>query len=285
MSRGYVLIARGLLDHPRFKPRGPFTAFEAWNWLIASAAYAPRDVTVISGRNRTTVRLEPGQLTYSIRYLANAWQWSDKRVQRFLSAIESDHSVTTQTTTGQTVVTLCNWAKYQRPDFEATTQSATPTTTNKKEIKEKKERARKSAVVPEGFDDWFAIYQRAIERPAAERNFRKVMKSGAVSLDDLMAATARYAAKIEAGKPSSTDYIKKPANWLRDGGYDDGQRSEPRPLPIDPSAFSDEQWRKRLACFRNEKTWLDWGPEPGKPGCLVPSHLLLTPVSSSKGAA
>jgi hypothetical protein len=138
MSKGYVLIARGLLNHPRFKSHGPLTQFEAWYWLIESAAYALHNVTITNGRNRLTVSLEPGQLTYSIRYLAKAWGWSDKRVQRFLSALEFDRSVTTQTTTGQTVITLCNWAKYQRPDFEATTQSATATTTNKKEGKERK---------------------------------------------------------------------------------------------------------------------------------------------------
>jgi hypothetical protein len=56
-ARAYILIARGLLDHPQFKPRGPFTQFEAWFWLIESAAYVPRDVTITNGRNRLTVRL------------------------------------------------------------------------------------------------------------------------------------------------------------------------------------------------------------------------------------
>jgi hypothetical protein len=41
-NRGFVLIARQLLSHPRFKPRGPFTQFEAWYWLIESAAYVAR---------------------------------------------------------------------------------------------------------------------------------------------------------------------------------------------------------------------------------------------------
>jgi hypothetical protein len=77
-NRGFVLIARQLLSHPRFKPRGPFTQFEAWYWLIESAAYVARDVPVCSGRNQQIIHLEPGQLTYSVRYLAAAWRWSDK---------------------------------------------------------------------------------------------------------------------------------------------------------------------------------------------------------------
>ena len=38
-NRGYILMSRQLLKHPRFKPRGPFSQFEAWYWLIESAAY------------------------------------------------------------------------------------------------------------------------------------------------------------------------------------------------------------------------------------------------------
>jgi hypothetical protein len=115
MTKGYVLISRGLLKHPRFKPSGPLTQFEAWYWLIEAAAYAPRDVTIINGTRGDIITLQPGQLSHSIRFLARAWIWSDKRVQRFLSALRSDQSVTTQTTTGQTVITLCNWDKYQNP--------------------------------------------------------------------------------------------------------------------------------------------------------------------------
>jgi hypothetical protein len=121
-SRGYFLIARGLLEHPRFKPQGAFSSAEAWLWLLESAAHTPRDVPTTNGRHRVTVHLEPGQLTFSVRFLASKWSWSDKRVQRFLSVLVLDRSVTTQTTTGQTLITLCNWAKYQRPNAEPTTQ-------------------------------------------------------------------------------------------------------------------------------------------------------------------
>jgi hypothetical protein len=290
MSKGYVLIARGLLEHPRFKPRGPFTQFEAWYWLIESAAYAPRDVTITSGRNRITVCLEPGQLTYSIRYLAKAWRWSDKRVQRFLSALEFDRSLTTQTTTGQTVITLCNWAKYQRPDLEATTQSAIPTTTatttNKKERKERKNISPANGE-PDGFTSWYATYPKHVDRIDAAKAFARLMKSGTITLDALMAATARYAAKVAN---TEKRWIKAPSVWINKGSYLDepegGNGVGPAPTPIDPRSFNDEDWRRRLKYFNDTEKWLDvWGSKPGEPGCLVPSHLLLAPVASSKGVA
>jgi hypothetical protein len=114
------------------------------------------------------------------------------------------------------------------------------------------------------------------------RNFKKVMKSGVVPLEELMAATARYAAKIEREKPDA-EFIKKPANWLRDGCFDDGQKTEP---VIDPRTFSPDQWQRRLGPYHDNGAWSEsWGPKPGAPGCFVPSHLIVTPVSNSKGAA
>ena len=273
MSKGYILLARQLLRHPRFKPKGPFTQFEAWYWLIEAAAFAACEVPIMAGTRREMITLQPGQLSHSIRFLSAAWRWSPNRVQRFLRDLAMDGSVNTQTDTAQTLITLCNWDKYQRPYSEANTQADTQTDTQtdtkKKELKEKKDRAPKSATVPEGFAAWFAIYPRAIEQPAAERNFKKVMKSGVVSLEDLMAATVRYAAQIEREKPPA-NYIKKPANWLRDGCFDDGQKTEPTPV-IDPHAFTEGQWLKRLQYLKDSGTWMDaWGTRPGEPGCLAP---------------
>jgi|SRR3954454_9237301 hypothetical protein len=57
-QRGYILVARGLLKHPRFKPSGPFTALEAWLWLIEEAAFEGRTVSVRSGNRKGTIQLE-----------------------------------------------------------------------------------------------------------------------------------------------------------------------------------------------------------------------------------
>src|SRR4051812_44385879 len=127
-NRGFILLARGFLAHPRFRPKGAFSNAEAMLWLIENAAHSAYDVAIQNGTRREIIRLEPGQMTHSIRFLAQVWHWSGKRVQRFLSALVSDQTVTTQTTTGQTVITLCNYEKYQRPFAEATTQNATAPT-------------------------------------------------------------------------------------------------------------------------------------------------------------
>jgi hypothetical protein len=324
-NKGYVLISRGLLEHQRFRPCGALTQFEAWYWLIEKASYVARDVTVINGRHRETVALQPGQLTYSVRYLSGAWKWSDQRVQRFLGILKTDGSISVEIASGQTVFTLCNWQKYQRPNGEfsadpittqtdtqtpdqittqtaalsncevtpfrsgekpTTTQTESPITTqtdtNKKERKEKKK-----DIAPDGsgFAEWYSIYPKKKSRQDAERAFNKIISSGLIALSDLMEKTRAFAATWASEPKERRQFIPYPASWLRDGGYDD----EPEggdPVPIDPRAFTDTEWQKRLAHFRENAQWLDiWGAKPGAPGCLVPAHLLLSPVSASKGAA
>lgn len=196
-NRGYVLISRGLLKHPRFKPRGPFTQFEAWYWLIKSAAFAPRSVPVMMGNRREIITLKPGQLSHSIRFLAKAWRWSPNRVQRFLDVLAMDSSVATATDTAQTIITLCNYEKYQRPFGEADTPTDTATDTatdtNKKELKERKNNAP-SKSEPEGFQDWYAIYPKKKQPQSAKRAFAKVIAGRLIAFSVLMERTRAFAA-------------------------------------------------------------------------------------------
>src|SRR5271168_4956525 len=122
---GYVLISRGLLTHPRFKPAGAFTNAEAWLWMINAAAFKPHSVVAMTGRQRRTIELRRGQFSHSVRFLANAWSWSPGRVQRFLDALQTDTAINTQADTGQTVISLCNYEAYQGAADATDTQTGT----------------------------------------------------------------------------------------------------------------------------------------------------------------
>ena len=71
-------------------------------------------------------------------------------------------------------------------------------------------------------------------------------------------------------------------------GYDDDLDGQGGPVvaPIDPKAYTPAQWQRRLQHLAQTGEWQPiWGPAPGKPGCLVPSHLVLSPVAQVGGAA
>lgn len=112
----YYLLHRGWLDHELFGVDEPYCKRAAWAWLIEHAAYTARQVR-IAGK---LVTLQRGQLTYSLRYLARAWGWNQEKVRRFLADLAArDMVVTANATasvTAQTVVTICNYERYQAPD-------------------------------------------------------------------------------------------------------------------------------------------------------------------------
>ncbi len=58
----------------------------------------------------------------------------------------------------------------------------------------------------------------------------------------------------------------------------EAHRIKDEPPPPDPSTITDDGWRRRMAHWRDKATWSPrWGPPPGKPGCLVPDHIVAEP--------
>jgi len=117
----FYLMHRGWLDHDVFgdPEREPLCRRAAWAWLIDHAEYAVKQVRI----GRTLITLQRGQLSHSLRYLAKAWGWNQERVRRFLADLAArDMVVTANATacvTAQKVVTICNYERYQAPNYAA----------------------------------------------------------------------------------------------------------------------------------------------------------------------
>jgi DNA-binding transcriptional regulator YhcF (GntR family) len=255
---------------------------------------------VTNGRHRATVHLEAGQLPGSVRFLAGKWQWSDKRVQRFLAVLKRDQLVTTETTTGQTIITLCNWGEDQRPFAAATTQTATQsttqTTTKKKELKELNKNTRvakgeeskglcgkeaRTKSYSEGFLLFWETYPRKDAKQAAARAYGTVIKYSVIREPDLLAKTKAFAASWAARPAAEHKFIPHAATWLNGRRFKelDGKATE----PLSADNLTDEQWQLYVKLFRQGSTqWPDYlGPAPGKHGCRVPPHLLIAPVQEA----
>lgn len=108
MTAGTFAVSRRIWSHPEFAPC-EFSEREAFLWLVSEASWKPR--TVRAGR--VVVDLERGQLCASIRFMADAWQWSKSRVDRFLKRLEKRDMLVSECGTGQLIITLCNYDEYQ----------------------------------------------------------------------------------------------------------------------------------------------------------------------------
>lgn len=135
---GWTKKPRGRFEHPLFE-REKFCRGYAWDWLCDHAAFKAMEVSP----NGRTVKLERGQLCYSIRYLAKAWNWDKAAVDRFLRRLKSETLIDTRTETGQTIITICDYEYFSGEKETGETPTETPTETAARQQRDSSETNKK----------------------------------------------------------------------------------------------------------------------------------------------
>lgn len=144
-ERGFFALDRGLFGHPAFADE-PFTEREAWTWLISEAAF--RTHTRRIGTH--VVNLLRGQLAASLRFLADKWKWHRSSVERFLGRLKNRDMIETRIETGLTVITICNYNKYQAAIASGESSAETQIETGARQERDKVEGMEQGNVVDGG---------------------------------------------------------------------------------------------------------------------------------------
>lgn len=157
MSEGFFLMHRGWRDNPVFK--GEFSRADAWVWLIETACWKPSRVRI----KGATIELARGELSFSVRFLAESWGWSKSRVDRFLSDLRDEGMIGTRSKIGtatahkpgqgQSIITICNYDKYQAPEKLERDNSGTPSGTTAGQQRDKEEQGNKETSIPSPIGD------------------------------------------------------------------------------------------------------------------------------------
>jgi hypothetical protein len=149
---GYFGIHRRLFDHPLWTEKREFSKAEAWIDMIQTARYTEsKTQDFIDGR---LIEWDYGQFPASIRFLKKRWGWkSNGKVLRFLELLEKQNMIEIETEQGQSVITLCNYEKYDIKKLDngtATEQqrNADGTQTEQNSKKDKKGKKEKNNRVP-----------------------------------------------------------------------------------------------------------------------------------------
>ena len=105
-NEGFICISRGIREHwvwdnPVF--------FKRWVELIMMANYDCREVSFSFHR----LMLQRGQLAVNLSYLAKIWHVSTQAVRKFLVKLEVSGMVTRSVHDKVTVITICNYDRYQ----------------------------------------------------------------------------------------------------------------------------------------------------------------------------
>lgn len=196
---GFFVIDRGVWDHPLFA-KEKFSEREAWLWMLSAAVWADKRVRV----GKSVIDLKRGQLAFATRFLAEKWKWAHSKVVRFLNRLKNDAMIGTEPKRDATLITICNYDKYQAVRNANDTRSETLTETppersrNKEEETKQinnqkiKEETRVSDDWPEDFREQFwARYPNKVGKPKALAKLEQARKRG-VAWRAIMNGLERY---------------------------------------------------------------------------------------------
>jgi len=105
-TEGFICISRGILAHWIWS--NP-VLFQRWVWMILSANYDDREVSFCYHR----IMLHRGQLAVNLSYLSKIWHVSSQATHKFLVKLEDSGMVTRTVDDKVTVITICNYDRYQ----------------------------------------------------------------------------------------------------------------------------------------------------------------------------
>lgn len=119
----FIPLNRKLFEHSLWCEEREYSRFEAWLYLLKEARFENTKV-IDKGR---FVLINRGQIYASIRFLAEAFGWSTKKVGSYLQMLEMDSMIKRETVkeTGQTMITICNYEKYNTTKLDEETPRET----------------------------------------------------------------------------------------------------------------------------------------------------------------
>ncbi len=235
---GFTKSYRSKWTHPVFR-----SLIEAaiWSWMCDTAAWKKTSVR----HNDAIVSLERGQLVTSIRFISKGFGIGDQVTRTFLGNLEKEGMINTRTNTGGTLITICNYCKYQGQGNEDNTPANKRPThaqhtgnTNKKEDNEVNEynEGNKPPISPTGSEEGFADFWGSwnpFDMPKGNKSqamkfYRSALK--VIKPSELAKAAKAYCDDCKRRK-SKTQHV---STWLNQRGWEsvlDSGTSNPKADP------------------------------------------------------
>lgn len=106
------------MEDSAFKKQA-FTEREAYLWMLENAVFKDQKTRV----GDYVLDLKRGQLSFSIRFLAEKWGWSTGAARGFFTRLQKHQIINTASNKGITVITICNYDEIQDYDSYINTAS------------------------------------------------------------------------------------------------------------------------------------------------------------------
>ncbi len=224
MIGGWTKGHRKRFDNPFFKK--PYCRGFAWDWMCSMAVIEPKKFD-IKGK---IVTIQRGQFATSFTRLQAQFGWSRSVCQLFLTRLKTDTAITVATDTGQMIITICNYERYQGDIPEVDTAKKTQSIRDRYGIdtQNKKEKNLKKESIGQNFDEFWNIYPRKTAKGTALRAFKGAMKK--TDYESLKSGLDSYVETIRANGTEER-FIAHPATWLNGERWTDEAPEESTTIP------------------------------------------------------
>ena len=122
-NQGFLKLSRKFFETSLWKEPRQYSRSEAWLDLIRMAGF--EDSTQIL--NNREIEVRRGEIVASRRFLEKRWSWGSTKVSNFLSWLKSNRMINQRQTSGQTIITLCNYDTYNDTQTTPQTENKPPT--------------------------------------------------------------------------------------------------------------------------------------------------------------
>lgn len=219
---GFILSYRNVYKNPVFR-KNKIEA-SVFVWMYHEANYDDGNV-YYKDRN---INLKRGQLAISLRDIARAWGWSEPTVRRYLKRLTDVGMIDAASDAGVTVITICNYDKYQRrehsadapSDAEATqghTQSRRTSDAQKETNKQINNKTSSTPKPPHLFPEFWDLFprQRRGSKQKAEKAYLRAVHEGRGTPEEIVSGLKRYGQSSDVAR----GFASGAEAWLNDDGW------------------------------------------------------------------
>jgi len=113
---GWIKLHRTILESFAFS--NP-TTLKLWIWILAKASSKERFVPIKVSESFRDVKLEPGQMLFGRFKAEEELEINGSTIYRHLQKLQDHGNISMDTNTQYTIITICNWDKYQSTEEES----------------------------------------------------------------------------------------------------------------------------------------------------------------------
>lgn len=270
-DQGFIKLSRKFFENALWKEPRQYSRSEAWLDLIQMAGFEDSKYIL----NNRAIEVQRGEIVASRRFLENRWSWGSTKVTNFLDYLKKEGMIKQRQTSGQTIITLCNYGTYNdsqtsdndenKPKANQRQTSGKPATNQNKESKEGKESKEEiniPPVIPPTGDDVleddelsssFPVSGNATSVPHAMSKPSSKNHTGDDELEKLFDEFRKaYPTQKRGLQTEFANFKKKHKDW---------KEVLPLLLPAIQAeiAWHEEKQRKKEFCpqYKNFQTWIN----------------------------